>query len=574
MTAQTISYLKNTDFPLTGTPGRINPQGMWDLSDTLAARTAFYYVNAPEYGAVGNGSSNPASTKYSTLAALQAFYGVTVGGVAIALTNELDWLAHQRAIDVATTNGGAIISSSAFSYVFSNTHSVADGSGTLNFPAVNSITPGNAVSWVGENQGGCNMSWPVDLGTGRFAVLCGGRASNQSVGEFSNLVFTGPPIGSTLNAHTCNMQCIGTNDRREINKCSITSFYIGTNVVGGQCLWYDVHIFNCFYNMYWDDPQVDNYGDIVMLRCVLEGALKADIGVHPNSVVTGVTFLGCFLGSAPFSFFKETGGTNNLIIGECWFTNCQFEGVGNSVFSDDQTPTTRVAILVDTHFVRCEVTWDVATWNIPALPQFALWDIQEMDYVIFDAFRDPDNWQPGTGGMFNINFMQGVVFQGDVMTLLANCTAASLPFMVNPGGWSGVTFDHIGGANGQYRWSGQLGQAADTVQVAGEVVIQATTGGFPLGTKVSAGATTDTPLGVLMYNPTPGSTGGNVVVADHGIVPVKSSGAITQGKWVRTTSAGAVIVASSSADVTTPMIGIALTAASGNICLVKLKGLS
>ncbi len=58
MTAQTIAYLKGSEFTLTGNAQRIGPSYAQDLIDTLALRTPGARVTDPEYGADPTGTSN------------------------------------------------------------------------------------------------------------------------------------------------------------------------------------------------------------------------------------------------------------------------------------------------------------------------------------------------------------------------------------------------------------------------------------------------------------------------------------------------------------------------------------
>jgi hypothetical protein len=92
-TPRTISYLLGQEQQDGQAAGSFTLQRMRDLTATLALRTNSVRITSPEYGAIGDGSSHPASTKYGSLAALQAVYGTTIGGVTVALTQEIDWLA-------------------------------------------------------------------------------------------------------------------------------------------------------------------------------------------------------------------------------------------------------------------------------------------------------------------------------------------------------------------------------------------------------------------------------------------------------------------------------------------------
>src|SRR5207249_669662 len=74
--------------PSVSTPTDISTGKVWDAGGG--------FHNIKSYGAIGDGSSHPLSTRYATLAAAQADYPV-----ATALTNEIDWCATQTAVNAA-----------------------------------------------------------------------------------------------------------------------------------------------------------------------------------------------------------------------------------------------------------------------------------------------------------------------------------------------------------------------------------------------------------------------------------------------------------------------------------------
>lgn len=62
-----------------------------------------FYNAISDFGAIGDGSSNPLSTRYGSLAAAQAVYPHVT-----ALTEEIDWAAIQGMMNALSTNGGGI----------------------------------------------------------------------------------------------------------------------------------------------------------------------------------------------------------------------------------------------------------------------------------------------------------------------------------------------------------------------------------------------------------------------------------------------------------------------------------
>lgn len=297
--------------------------------------------NVRDFGAIGNGLSNPASTVYGSLAALQTAYGgTTVNGVTLALTQELDFIAHAAAIQAASVSGGVVYTPSS-TYIMDNANSVSDGSGTLTFPTASPRVIGHGVSWLGDFPTSV-VYWPVDLGLNIFAVVCAGRANGQSAGFFEGLWVLGHGCGGVLGATLCNMQGIGTNDRRSFTRMNVGGFKVGVNVVGGQALWQDMTIDGCYYGIYFDVPNSGNFSNIQFVRIVSQNSKVAALAVNAAASIFNCQFDSCFFGTCPFSIFKETNNGNPIttnFLGSNIFTNCQFELIGNALIGEDNFHT-------------------------------------------------------------------------------------------------------------------------------------------------------------------------------------------------------------------------------------------
>jgi hypothetical protein len=87
---------------------------------------------------------------------------------------------------------------------------------------------------------------------------------------------------------------------------------------------------------------------------------------------------------------------------------------------------------------------------------------------------------------------------------------------------------------------------------------------------VAVAAATDTPIGVLLNDPTSGET---AEVAVSGIVKLKASAAITAGAAVGTTSTGTAVTVVPGTDTTKYLLGRAITAAgaAGDIITVAIN---
>ncbi len=520
------------------------------------------WFNVLNYGAVGNGSSNPASTRYGSLGALQAIYGTTISGVTVALTQELDWLATQAAINAAAVNGGTVYSPGGYTYRYTNSNSVSDGSGTLAFPQSNFpvLSSAPSVSWLGD-FGGSYHIWPNDLGSGKFAVLCGGRAANSSAGFFQDVILSGPGVGGTLGASSCNMQGIGWNDRRNMLRVQATGFWAGVNIVGGQAGLYEVTCSACYYGWYWDNPQTANFGDILFSHCYGQLCNKAGIGVHENAAILTSVFIKCFTGASPYGIFKETGGSTNEVMHECKRLNCQSENCGNAFIGDGLT--TPVAVIYNSDFENEEFEWGPA-FNIAAQPQRAIIDVYEILGLTIRMPYEPGLWTPGTASLFKAAYYgSGFKIIGDVETLLANCVTASLPFISSgdyaPNG--NIELEH--GGNGYASpWKGSIWPTNGTMPVGMVAITDALT-----GVQQSAGNTADTVIGIVMFE------GAWAAIAHSGVVNVNVTGSISGSPFMRSAASGHCVAASGSNDTTSKIIGTAAGAISAGQLLVRLAGL-
>lgn len=582
-TVRTQSAILTTLFQDGQTALSISPQDMRDFvvssgnllststGSTIARTAASRFadiVNVKDFGAIGSGSSNVASSVYGSLAALQAVYGVTISGVTVALTQELDWLATQAAINRAAVvgggNGGVVYSPSG-TYVYSNANSVSDGSGTLYFPGTGPYASNGAVSWLGDFLGTIH-TWPSDLGTGKFAVLCANRATGSSVGFFEGHKFIGPGNGTTYGTSGCNMQGIATNDARNMRRISSSAFRVGINVVGGQFLWEDVRTGSDgrnYYGIYFDTPNANNWGNMQFVRLVCDNNNKAAVGVGHAACIIASHFLSSFFGTAPYAIFKETNSGvpgNVIVVYQSKFDLCQFEGIGNAMVSDDTaTQAARVVVIQETDFVKCQFLWNSA-YKIAAVGAYSILDVNALVGV---QILDPigvDQWVPGSVNMFNANsYAYMFRIKGDITALIANAGATGFSNNLAAAGNTGTTFECTQNGN----WTGQSYYANDS-SVIGSVLNYLQ--------QATAGTTTDTVWGVSVYLPTPGA-GQSGIAIQSGYATVKVSGAVTAGKWLRTSSGGLAVAASASNDTTSPMIGIAMSAASGGTCTVKLQGL-
>lgn len=565
-TVRTSAYLLNAFRP-GQLPASIVPQSVEDFIVSV-----YNPLSVVNFGSVGNNSSNPASGVYGSLAALRAVYGTTVNGVTIALTNELDWLAHAKAIDVAAVNGGVVYSPPG-NYVMVNSNSVSDGSGTLTFPVA--FLGSKAVSW--NCSTGAYHHWSNDLGAGKAAVFCAGRGTGgNSFGFFTGLNLIGPGCGSTFGATTCSMQGIMTGDRRYMTNVYVNGFKIGINIVGGQFTFVEVICVGCYYGFYMDTPDSGNFGNFVFIHSYANSCLLAAFAVHHAATIGGSTFIQCFFGTAPFGLYKETNGGspgNALVTGTCQFIETQFEACGNALVSDDRgSPGARVCQVYQTDFIRCQFMWDTylgANFHLPGGTAYAPIDIaQAYDFNIIDPVN-PEQWQPGTEAILLVQTLISMTFKAEMVSIFNNCINAVSPQVNNFASTSGspnIAIIHTG----IYYWEGTCGFTVANSLTPTTMLTQ-DTNNFS-NTLACSGNTSDVKLGVMMYNPDPPNAFRTCVFANRGSMLVKCSGSVTPGQILRTSSGGQVVAASGTADLTSPIVGFATAADSGGTVGIKLQG--
>lgn len=80
--------------------------------------------NVMAFGAIGDGTSHPLSTRFATLAAAQAVYTFVT-----SLTSEIDWAACQLAVNLAAVLGGAVVRPAKAGFMISDTLVIPSGVG-------------------------------------------------------------------------------------------------------------------------------------------------------------------------------------------------------------------------------------------------------------------------------------------------------------------------------------------------------------------------------------------------------------------------------------------------------------
>jgi hypothetical protein len=514
------------------------------------------------YGAVCDGSSHPASGKYANLAATQVDFSF-----ATAQTNELDWLATQKAINIgaATTTGGTVLFPGKTSCIMDNASSAADGSGTLTLPEANDyLNGGSVVNLVGQGQYSTTLRWNFDLGTGKFAIVDANRIASTAgnMGFVGKLTIAGPGNPSpTVGTFPANMVGFAVGSYKRIQEFASSGFRYGIAYAGGQQRWSDITLMNNGYNIYAQNSTGGLLGDLQWDRIVAKNATLADFAAAHDADFVDLTCIQCYAGYAPYAFFKETNSgapTNALLMNRTRFLDLKAEFVGNALIADDQNSATSMfANLLDANFDNLWFSWG-ATFQWGAKGRFALVNVNNASFSKFTNINTSgSNWVPGSVSIFNISNVGGRLdLSGDINALISNANGAAANSIFN---------NHPGNIFVQNTstpsWSGYVttGQSFVTL-TSGQFAVKSPNAFFPTSYACipATGTTSDTPCGVVMHvDGGNTATGAATIFANSGTVTVAASGTFstTASPSIRTGASGTVTPAANSSDPNSPLIG-------------------
>jgi hypothetical protein len=320
--------------------------------------------NVKAFAGVGDGTPRDLSSVFATLAAAQATFPR-----ALALTESLDWHAHQFAIDAATANGGVV-------YTPAGKYMMSPCQGPLKFPLsrdepLTPYGPNNAqVNWMGDGDLVTVLQWTADMGAtpnSEYAVMCGQQAgdpiglqadsrygttnANVSSGWFRDLSLVGPAYTLLGGVHQigvtgCNMSAICWASHRELVNVKISWFYAGLDIVGDHTTLKHVQLNRNYYGIYMNHNSPYLYGDLTIDDKFVTGNNRfACVGfAYGGAMGTWHVRGRPFFGTSPFVFFKEATPANWAtgmptpapgFLSGIQFDSLFTENVGNAVFWDD-----------------------------------------------------------------------------------------------------------------------------------------------------------------------------------------------------------------------------------------------
>jgi hypothetical protein len=354
------------------TSGGITPAALRNAINEFYNRT--YTVSVKEFGAIGDGQSHTLSSLgYATLAAAQAKFPS-----AKALTDEADWAAHQSAVDSLRGGGagkGGVVFTPAGRYRFNR---------SLRLPKHHWGESENetSVGWIGEGSRASVIELRADFqDTARYYSPPGGDSGRNTVmgdpnGKFAvmamdgvdpdmhgslmdvvvaGLGFVGPgtwatswPLGST-NGYTT--KGVIATDRVKLREVWISGFYTGLAIDGGQTLYRDIEIDNCYYGIYFHWRNVFNHGDARFWGIHVKDCKIACVAID-DTVGHFHSYSFCSFKNSPYAFVKETGSGveewnynpdaptpktsphRGATLKTAPMTHCHFENIGNSIVQD------------------------------------------------------------------------------------------------------------------------------------------------------------------------------------------------------------------------------------------------
>lgn len=325
--------------------------------------------NIKNYGAIGDGNSHPLSGLYANLAAAQVDYPH-----ATALTNELDWAATQKALNLAGVNGGRVVSPVGW-YRFDQ---------ELVIPEMPNADDGwNAVDILGDGMRNTVWEWRDDLGAGKFAIRPPDQVNSYMRTKISDITFYGPRDFDALDTKPSNMDGVAVAHRYLLDRVAVQWFRAGISVLGDHSNFYHCEISKNYYGVYWAGDAT-NRGDHNFVSCDINGNKRANLAVHPLNTIDAAFFMGCHMGFAPHAILAEQDNGGNVrslaALSNTSMIDCSFEAIGNAIFYAEGALTDYNGI-VTTYFSQCSGTQD-NNYKISANP-FTAWIVANVDRCFF-----------------------------------------------------------------------------------------------------------------------------------------------------------------------------------------------
>lgn len=427
-----------------------NPAPHCACCDGADRSTALGQNNVRYWGAVGDGVSRTIDDatlgvvgigkRFADLDAARVASGISN----LELTDELDWFAHQAAMNACASGGGGTVFTPSGIYMMNR---------TLTLPRQGKFNEEERrqTLWVGEGDRNAVLSWPQDLGPGAYAVYCEGWATTDSNqhqwAPMRDLQLRGPAYGEsrTPGVANCEMHGLALGPGRHLDNVRIRYFNRGVDFRGGQMTFRQVDVNLNHVALYFNAPRVDEYGDLLFLKCWFTGCTLAAIAVNNTATIGGAQFIGSYIGGAPYCILGEAGGSDRLLMNDVSFLGVQFEYAGNAMFWDDNWTSASgnasprrwsiQRVKMQDCYYHNVADGNDNTWTGDGRGRHYVMRLKNIIDLQINGPREPAfGWRPGSQGFINCEMISGV-FEGEIQAILEGCASAGVRFVSGPTGW-------------------------------------------------------------------------------------------------------------------------------------------
>ncbi|CBS90357.1 DUF2190 family protein [Azospirillum lipoferum] len=272
-------------------------------------------------GAIGDGRSHPLSERYKSLEAARRVHPHVR-----SLDRECDWAALQGAVlELSRSGHGGTV-------MVPPGHYRLDGEIVL--PNLDRYDEAfNEVEIVGAGMRASLLSWPEDLGAGRFGIRAGSRlAARDDDGyqrsRIAHLSLQGPKPGNRPGDPPPGMGGVALTSRFVLERVGVFGFRAGVDVWRDHSSLISCQLTKNHIGAYWS-AGTESFGDHLFLDTDLAGNTLASIAVAPENGIDHSSFISCHFGFSPYGILAEDGPPKRSFLSNNKFLDCAFEACGN-----------------------------------------------------------------------------------------------------------------------------------------------------------------------------------------------------------------------------------------------------
>lgn len=326
------------------------------------------FLSIKDLGAHGDGRSHPLSQRFRTLRDARKLYPHVV-----SLEQETDWAVLQGAIDsLSRTGHGGTVFVPPGRYILD---------AELVLPNLERWDDDyNEVELRGAGLRSSVLSWPEDLGAGRFALRAGSRTGGPDRNGYqqtkiADIMFHGPRLSDRLAQPPAAMSGLGITSRFVIERVGIYGFRAGVDVWRDHSSLYSCQIAKNYYGVYWSGGTV-SFGDHLLVDVDLAGNTFASIAVAPENGIDHSSFIGCHMGFSPFGCHAEEGAPKRPFLSNNKFVDCAFEACGNGWIDG------RDAEVYGNSFIGCSYS-HLPKYRHPSTPYHGVINVRRLERNLF-----------------------------------------------------------------------------------------------------------------------------------------------------------------------------------------------